>query len=143
MRNKLDNYPLLSMDNCPVEKWTFIHDKKPMMKSFRDALLQGLQEKKVSVAEVARVTGVSKDQLHKIKQGKSRSTNVDDAVKIADYFGQSLDQFLSDSDIEQDAEIAELLMQLEPSERQFLLNAARAQIASRDRSHEEQRTEGL
>lgn len=32
----------------------------------------------------------------------------------------------------QDAEIIDLLLQLEPSERQFLLNAAKAQIAARD-----------
>ena len=126
------------MDFYPLAKWTFIHNKMTMAKSFRDALIEGLEANGVSVAELARSTGVSKDQIHKVKQGKSRSTNVDDAVKIANFFGQSLDEFLEDPTAQKDAEIAALLMQLEPQERQFLLNAAKAQISARDQAPKEQ-----
>ena len=134
MRQHVDIYPLSSMDFYPLAKWTVIHNKMTMAKSFRDALIEGIASSGVSVAELARATGVSKDQIHKVKQGKSRSTNVDDALKIANYFGQSLDEFLEDSSTQKDAEIASLLMQLEPTERQFLLNAAKAQIDARNHS---------
>ena len=106
-----------------------------MGKTFRVALVEALETSGISVAELARVTGVSDQQIHKIKQGKSRSTNVDDALTIANFFGKSLDEFLGDPSVRKDAELISLLTQLEPSERQFLTNVVKAQLAARDESH--------
>jgi ABC-type Fe3+-citrate transport system substrate-binding protein len=75
---------------------------------------------------------VSKDQLNKLKQRETAKTNVDDARKVAEVFGKTLDDFIEGSITSEDIELADILAQLEPSERQFLLNAAKAQIAARD-----------
>lgn len=44
--------------------------------------------------QVALDAGVSYEQLKNLAQGKSKSTNVDDAVRIANSFGISLEAFL-------------------------------------------------
>jgi transcriptional regulator with XRE-family HTH domain len=103
-----------------------------MKRTFREAFIEALEVNQVSPNKVSLATGVSVHQLKKLREGKSLSTNVDDAIMIARFFGATLDEFLADPSIKRDAELNELLMKLEPSERQFLLNAAKAQIASRD-----------
>ena len=52
-----------------------------MVKAFRQAFIEALRDSKASIIQVSDSTGVSKDQLYKIKQGNSHDTNVDDAVK--------------------------------------------------------------
>lgn len=96
-----------------------------MTKMFREAFLEALESTNATIAEIARVTGVSKDQMHKIKQGSSKSTNVDDARKIAKYFNKSLDEFLDDQESLVRSEITHLWSQLSEAERDFLLKAAR------------------
>jgi len=44
--------------------------------------------------QVAEAAGVSYEQFKSLRQGKSQTTNVDDAVKVAATFGVSLEQFL-------------------------------------------------
>lgn len=100
---------------------------------FRDALLRALKDTGESLRSVAEATGVSYEQLKKLKQNKSRSTNVDDAVLIANHFGQSLDEFIDDQTQVVRSEIVSVYNALEPAERRFLLDAARG-IRGRDRS---------
>lgn len=60
---------------------------------FRKALEHALEKKGVSLRSVATKSGVSYEQLKALKQGKSKSTNVDDAVRVAAAFGVSLENF--------------------------------------------------
>ena len=103
-----------------------------MKRTFRDSLLIAIENSGKSLKSVADATGVSYEQLKKLKQNKSKSTNVDDAIKIAAFFGQTLDEFIACDGASVEIEIAGLLSKLTPSERDFLLNAAKAQIAARD-----------
>ena len=96
-----------------------------MSRSFRDALICALESTGTPLRQVAGATGVSYEQLKKLKQGRSRSTNVDDAKAVANFFGQSLDQFLEDEDTIVRLEIVSLYNQLSPEERRFLLASAR------------------
>jgi len=100
-----------------------------MTRSFRDAFLDGLSRTGWTLKKVAEVAGVSEEQLKKVKQGKSRSTNVDDALKVANAFGVTLDEFLADDTAALRAEVAELWMKLTQAERDILLAAARGQAA--------------
>lgn len=61
--------------------------------SFQQAFVQHIERTGKTVAEIARETGIGKGQLDKLRQGRVKSTNVDDAIKIADYFGQSVNAF--------------------------------------------------
>ncbi|MFW5655941.1 MAG: S24 family peptidase [Roseicyclus sp.] len=65
-----------------------------MSQSFRNAFLQARDRTRRSVRGIALAAGVSEDQLKSLAQGKSQTTNVDDAVKVARAFGVTLDEFL-------------------------------------------------
>ncbi|MGC0224943.1 helix-turn-helix domain-containing protein [Pseudooceanicola nitratireducens] len=96
-----------------------------MAKTFRDALSQAIEQTATTWSAVASATGVSYEQLKKLKQGKSQSTNVDDAVKIANHFGMTLDEFIDDQTRYQREEILDLLRTLKEQERDLLIAAAR------------------
>lgn len=64
------------------------------MKSFREAFVAHLEQTGEKISDIAEAKGVSAQQLYKVKQGKSDSTNVEDAQKVASYFGMTLDDFL-------------------------------------------------
>ena len=57
-----------------------------MKNTFRQAFIAAVAEADISVKKVAEAAGVSYEQLKKLNQGKSASTNVDDAQKIAEVF---------------------------------------------------------
>ncbi|WP_425310143.1 helix-turn-helix transcriptional regulator [Falsirhodobacter halotolerans] len=96
-----------------------------MTRPFRDALIEALDATGWTLKRVAEESGVSEEQLKKVRQGKSRSTNVDDALKVAHVFGVTLDEFLGDDTSAVRSEAAQLWMQLSQEERDILLAAAR------------------
>lgn len=96
-----------------------------MVKLFREALLDALETRGVTLKSVADAAGVSEEQLKKVRQGKSRSTNVDDAVKVAHVFGVTLDEFLQDDFPVIRSRIAEFYSSLTEEEVQILLDAER------------------
>lgn len=61
---------------------------------FREALIERMNLTGVTAAELARRTGVSKPQIDKLRQRKSAVTNVYDAILIARFFGQPLEEFM-------------------------------------------------
>ncbi|WP_296222431.1 hypothetical protein [uncultured Sphingomonas sp.] len=107
------------------------------MMTFRDALLARTGgEGQPSLKAVAEGADVSYEQLKKVRQGKSGSTNADDAVRVAHFLGLTLDEFLDDNLAEDRAAIASIYSQLSDDERQLLRDAARGR-ASRDRAASE------
>lgn len=100
-----------------------------MAKTFRQAFLDALDQSGWTVAYVAKVAGVSAQQLHKVKQGKSLSTNVDDALRVAHVFGATLDEFLGDEAALERREAAALWHDLTQAERDLLKAAARGRAA--------------
>lgn len=124
--------PIMSRDNCRLLTVRGKLYPECMTKSFREALAQAIEETGTTWSKVAAATGVSYEQLKKLKQGKSQSTNVDDAVKIANHFAMSLEEFIDDRTRYQREEIRDLLLGLEEEERRFLIAAARG-VRARDR----------
>lgn len=102
------------------------------MKTFRAALMDAISDRDISLKSVAEGAGVSYEQLKKLGQNKSKSTNVDDAIKIARYFGQTLDQFLEDDQATNRVELMRLYNQLTDQERAILLRSAKGVLATRD-----------
>ncbi len=74
----------MTVDYCPL-----------MALTFSEALASALEMTKTPLRQIAERANVSYEQLKKVKQGKSQSTNVDDAQKVASALGFTLDQFLS------------------------------------------------
>lgn len=95
-----------------------------MLKTFRDALLEAVERDGISLKSVADLSGVSYEQLKKLRQGKSQSTNVDDAVRIAHVFGVTLDEFLGDKMAADREELVALWRKLSEAERDLLRAAA-------------------
>lgn len=97
----------------------------PMTKTFLDALLNALAQRGVSLKAVAEGAGVSYEQLKKVRQRPDASTNVDDALKVANHFGLTLDEFLGDELASDRAAAVSLYSQLTENERRILRAAAR------------------
>ena len=93
--------------------------------TFRDALLRIVDDRGISLRAVAIGSGVSYEQLKKLKQGKTRSTIVEDAKKIAEFLGMTLDQFLEGETVQDRIELVELWNALPEAERAYLLASAR------------------
>ncbi|MEM5541777.1 S24 family peptidase [Sulfitobacter sp. AS92] len=66
-----------------------------MALTFSEALSAALSSTKTPLRQISERAGVSYEQLKKVKQGKSQSTNVDDAQRVAAALGLTLDQFLN------------------------------------------------
>lgn len=62
--------------------------------SFKEALDYALKVTGRSLREVTDTAGVSYDKFKNLRQGKSRTTSVEDAMKVARAFGVTLEQFL-------------------------------------------------
>ena len=65
------------------------------MQTFREAILRATDAFDISLRKLADEAGGSYEQLKKVRQGKSASTNVDDANRVAGALGITLDQLLS------------------------------------------------
>lgn len=88
-------------------------DKSPhMSRNFRDAYIAALERSEVSMRRLSEETGVSYDQLKKLRAREDASTNVDDAIKIAAFFGQHLHEFLEDPASQGTVEVLSLYAQL-------------------------------
>jgi len=66
-----------------------------MQKTFKDALEDALKQTGRSLRSVALVADVSYDQLKGLMQGKAKTTNVDDGLKVASAFGVSVEDFFN------------------------------------------------
>jgi transcriptional regulator with XRE-family HTH domain len=100
-----------------------------MPKTFRQALLDHASRHSVSLAEVARGTGVSYEQLKKISQRDQARTNVHDALAVAAFFGLTVNEFLEDHLAQDRLAVADLWFRLTPEERDILQAAARGRAA--------------
>lgn len=101
----------------------------PMKKTFRDAFVAELDRTGMTMVRLSELSGVSEEQLKKIKQGKTLRTNVDDAVKIASAFGYTVNEFLGDEMATIRNAVVEEYNRLSPEERLFLQAAAKGRAA--------------
>ena len=89
----------------------------------------------MTLADVARRAGVSYEQLKKARLRENATTNVDDARKVANALGLTLDELLEDDLAQTRAEVVALYNSLTDQEREFLRIAAqerRAQVPEAD-----------
>jgi transcriptional regulator with XRE-family HTH domain len=61
--------------------------------TFGAALIRHMDQSGIGAAELSRKSNVSKAQIDKLRQRKSRTTNVDDAMRLAAAFGMTLEDF--------------------------------------------------
>lgn len=90
-----------------------------MPMTFRDALLARVAPD-LTLKAIADGAGVSYEQLKKVNQRLDAKTNYADAMKVAAFFGLTLNEFLDDRLVEDRAAIAETYSRLSPEERELL-----------------------
>lgn len=106
-------------------------EKSLTMGQFRDAFLWHLDQHGTTLAELVEGTGVSRDILNKLKARPASSTHAEAAVKIAAFYGKSLEQFMRREPTDREREFARLFDQLTRQERQVLLAQMRGIVAER------------
>ena len=98
------------------------------MKTFRQALLDAIKDG-ISLTDVAAGAGVSYEQLKKLRQREDARTNVHDAIRVARYFGMTLNEFMAD-DLQQDRlDLVRTYNSLSPEERDLVRALASARRA--------------
>lgn len=96
-----------------------------MTKTFRTALIDALDRTGIPLKQVCEGSKVSYEQFKKLVQREDAATNVDDAVRVANFFGVTMDEFIEDRTAEDRDAAADLWRRLSASERDLLLAAAR------------------
>lgn len=102
---------------------------------FREALIERMDLTGVGATDLSRRTGVPKTQIDKLRQRKSETTNVNDAILLARAFGQTVEEFMGlRGRAEKTSEINALMATLPPDVRDTLMAQIRAVAALRGRA---------
>lgn len=99
------------------------------MKTFADALREHIERTGATVTQIARGSGVNRDALYALKQGKSQNMIVDDAIRVANYFGLTVEEFMGLSPAQVRDQLVEQIARLTPQE-QAILEASLTAILS-------------
>lgn len=95
-----------------------------------------IDEKGAKPTSLSKAAGLGHTTIVDLLKKPGASPRYDTILKIAKALNVDVRRITIGPEFErfeaQDAELVDLLLQLEPSERQFLLNAAKAQIAARN-----------
>ncbi len=100
-----------------------------MAKPFTEALLEELARTGISMRQACVSAGVSYDAFKKVSAGRTKSANVDDAVKVAHALGKTVEELTGDTFNEDREALAALWRGLTQAEREILQAAARGRVA--------------
>ncbi len=82
--------------------------------TFRKALLSALGSSGKPLEQIAQEAEIALEQLEALVLSDEAIFSVDDAIKVAQSFGTTLDQFLEDSSLSGHVQIAQLYSSLPP-----------------------------
>lgn len=66
-----------------------------MENAVSDAFIKHQRTSGLTVAEIAERSGVRQDTLYKVRAGKSKNMQVHEAVRVAQTFGMSVEDFMA------------------------------------------------
>ena len=99
--------------------------------AFRDALVWHMDRAGVTIPELAKGTGVTKDTIKKLRTRPDASTIVVNAVLIANYFGMSVERFLRMEPETNESQLKELAELLLPEEERLVEAQVRGILRAR------------
>ena len=91
-----------------------------MRERFREALIAHMDATRVGATELSRATGVRKALIDKHYQRRTDATNVHDAMRLASYFGKTVNEMVGLSGDGETAQIAALIARLSPEEKRLV-----------------------
>lgn len=124
------------MPNCPFDNGQMPNHVVNMQKTFADAFNDHLERTGLPVTELARKSGVNKDALYKLKYRKTKNMTVDEAIRVAAAFGETVEEFMGLSPAQIREGLAEQVARLSPREQAILEASIAAILAQRDESEE-------
>lgn len=128
----LGNFPQSSMGNFPFEVGKCPKYNIQMHKSFSAAFIAHLDTTGAKVTDIARSSGVPKDALYSLKYGKSRNMGVEDAIRVAAAFGETVEEFMGLSPSQPSTGLSEQMAKLTAREQRLLEASLAAILADRD-----------
>ena len=102
-----------------------------MKNGFRDAFLWHLDRHDGTLIDIARKSGVSRDTLNKLIARENSSTNVENAIAIARYFGKTLEQFIACDAVKEPDRLPALTRLLSDEEKRLVEAMVRGVLAER------------
>ncbi len=108
-----------------------------MQKTFSQAFNEHLEKTGARVTDIANKSGVKKDSLYALKRGTTRNMGVDDAIRVAAAFGETVEEFMRLSPEQVRNQLAEQIARLTPQEQAILevsLTAILSQRADADQA---------
>lgn len=118
----MDNYPLATRFPSKYDR---------AMKTFSDAFVEHLEKTGAKVTTIARAAGVTKDALYAVKRGTTQNMAVDDAIRVAAAFGETIEEFMGLNPLQIRDGLAEQLAQLTDAERAVIEATIRAFLENR------------
>ena len=103
-----------------------------MSKSFSEAFNEHLARTGEKVADIATRAGVKRDALYSLKYGKSLNMAVDDAIRVAHAFGETVEEFMGLTATQARSSLIDQIQRLSPREQQILEASISAILAQRD-----------
>lgn len=95
MRHYRDICPAFARDACRLFGDSSGGYSVPTMLTFREAILAASDATGISLRKIAEQSGVSYEQLKKLKQRKTSRTNVEDAAQVAKALGLTIEELLN------------------------------------------------
>ena len=104
-----------------------------MEKTFSQAFAEHIRSSGLSVAQVAEMTKLKADALYKLNKGTNRNMNVNDAIKVASVFGETIEEFMGVSERQTKSELLVMIERLSDRERELLLASIKAIVSDAER----------
>lgn len=87
---------------------------------FRNALLWHMEQNNTTIADLVNETGVSRHVVNKLKARPNSSTDVENAILIAAYYGKTVNEFIAKKEATDLSRTSALLELLSPEEHRLL-----------------------
>lgn len=100
-----------------------------MASDFQEALMWHMDRHETTIAEIVASTGVSRDVINKLRTRPNSSTNVENAMLIAAFYGKTVNQFVMKEEATTSSRMAALFQLLEPEETRLLEAQIRGLLA--------------
>ena len=103
-----------------------------MHKTFSDAFIAHLKDSNERVTVIAKNAGVTKEALYSLKYSKTLNMGVDEAIRVAAYFGKTVEEFMGLAQPRLNDALIRRIESLSPRERDLLQAAIDAFLAKPD-----------
>lgn len=110
-----------------------IHSLMLEHEKFRESLIAHMERHGIGASELARKTGVPKTTLDKLVQRRVSRTNYFDAMRLARYFGKTLEEFVDGKPDDDNTKLKMLIESLYTDEKAIVEAQIEGIVARRGR----------